>query len=209
MISKIVQINKCELMEGEGSSKNKECITALDKFLKSSGKIVPNASLPHIYINEVSETVSTTKIQPAQELSAKNSGRTSRPRSAKEDTKSTAKGRDTSKNYIIHFNFVFIMIMISIINIIVLIFIIMIMINIIITNIVYYIYPFYFYYYSLGTSKTRRNHGSPSRESTDEENMEVFSTPDRSAANLKKNSGKSTLKGIIYIYDYYIGVCLI
>jgi len=140
MISKIVQINKCELMEGEGSSKNKEWITALDKFLKSSGKIVPNASLPHIYINEVSETVSTTKIQPAQELSAKNYGRTSRPRSAKEDTKSTAKVRDTSKNYIIFFNYIFVMI----INIIVIIFIIiiMIMIVIIITNIIYYIYPF-------------------------------------------------------------------
>lgn len=49
--------------------------------------------------------------------------------------------------------------------------------------------------YTLGTSKTQRNYQSPERESTDEENTEFFSTPDRSAINLKKNSGKSTLKG--------------
>lgn len=50
-------------------------------------------------------------------------------------------------------------------------------------------------FYALGTSRTLRNHRSPSRESTDEENTELSSTPDRSATNLKKKSGKSTLKG--------------
>jgi len=72
-------------MEVEGSSKNKECITALDNFLKALGKLYPSASLLHIYINEVNETVFTTKIKLAQELSAKNSGRTSRTISAKDD----------------------------------------------------------------------------------------------------------------------------
>jgi len=181
------------MLEGKGSSEDEECITALDKFLKSSGKINQYPSLPKISINQVSDIVSTTKIQPAKESTAKNSERTSRPRSAKEDKKNIAKIRDASKNYIITFNIIFTMIIIITTTVIIIIIIFQ------------YIKAFYFNYNALGTSKTRRNHRSPSRESTDEENMELFSTPDRSATNLKKNSGKSTLKGN-NIYDYYLGV---
>jgi len=64
--------------------------------------------LPKISNNQVSETVAT-KIPPTKELSTKNSGRTSRPRSTKiDDKKSIAKLRDTSKNYI----FIFLLIII-------------------------------------------------------------------------------------------------
>lgn len=42
---------------------------------------------------------------------------------------------------------------------------------------------------------------SPSPESTDEENTEIYSTPDRSAANLLKKAGKSSLKGSCYYYN--------
>ena len=46
--------------------------------------------------------------------------------------------------------------------------------------------------------EAQRSHHSPSRESTNKDNMELYSTPDRSEINLLKNFGKSTLKGCLY-----------
>lgn len=91
------------MFKGHGSSENKEFSTVLEAFLNSSGKTQKYPKLPKISNNQVSETVAT-KIPPTKELSTKNSGRTSRPRSAKiDDKKSIAKLRDTSKNYIFMF----------------------------------------------------------------------------------------------------------
>ena len=66
----------------------------------------------------------------------------------------------------------------------------------------YYYYKFHCYcynnnyYYAIGIPKLRRNYTSPSREKTDEENVdEPYPTPDRSDSAIRKHAGKSKLRG--------------
>ena len=73
-----------------------------------------------------------------------------------------------------------------------------------VSRVFFYKFKYLTVFILIGTSKNKNvKETSPMRESRNEEDIEWFSSPDRTVTNTNKKTGKSTLNGNLY-YIFFV-----